>query len=29
MEDYFAKMFEDVPHERFLILLLSLTDFDI
>ena len=29
MEAYFATMFEDVRHERSLILLLSLTDPDI
>ena len=29
MESYFATMFEDVRHERSLILLLSLTDPDI
>ena len=29
MEQYFATMFEDVRHERSLILLLSLTDSDI
>ena len=29
MEQYFATMFEDVRHERSLILLLSLTDRDI
>ena len=29
METYFATMFEDVRHERSLILLLSLTDPDI
>ena len=29
MEEYFAKMFEDVRHERSIILLLSLTDPDI
>ena len=29
MESYFAMMFEDVRHERSLILLLSLTDPDI
>ena len=29
MEQYFATMFEDVRHERSLILLLSLTDPDI
>ena len=29
MEQYFSKLFEDIRHERSLILLLSLTDSDI
>ena len=29
MEAYFSNMFEDIRHERSLILLLSLTDVDI